>query len=150
MIEIREFRPEDQPAVRALILAGLEERWGTLDESLNPDLRDLKRAYGHGVILVAWLNGEVVGTGTFIPRSQETVEIVRMSVARAWRRQGIGRRILESLCRRARQAGYRSAILETTAGWRDAVAFYEQFGFRRTHRRGADVYFVLELGAFLD
>ncbi|HEY3725020.1 MAG TPA: hypothetical protein VGN59_16840 [Acidimicrobiia bacterium] len=37
-LEIARFAPGDQGAVRALILEGLAEHWGTLDPSLNPDL----------------------------------------------------------------------------------------------------------------
>ena len=42
---ISEFKPSDQAAVRRLILDGLAERWGVLDESLNPDLNDIAAAY---------------------------------------------------------------------------------------------------------
>ncbi len=147
MIAIRRFRPEDQEPVRSLVLAGLREHWGQLDESMNPDLLDIHAAYAQGTFLVAWSGEQIVGTGAFIPCSADTVEIVRMSVAKAWRRQGIGRKILAALCRSAYQAGYQVAILETTTTWQDAISFYEHFGFRRTHKVGDDVYFRLVLSA---
>jgi len=37
----RRFEPKDQAAVQALILAGLRDRWGSLDPSLNRDLHDI-------------------------------------------------------------------------------------------------------------
>ena len=40
-IRISEFEPSDQAAARRLILDGLAERWGVLDESLNPDLNEI-------------------------------------------------------------------------------------------------------------
>ena len=40
---------------------------------------------------------EIVGTGAFRPLSDETVEIVRMSVKQEEQRQGIGREILTEL-----------------------------------------------------
>ena len=150
MLEIVPFQPHDQSAVKALILSGLVEHWGYLDESKNPDLDDIAASYANATFLVARDGESILGTGAFIPRSSEprsaeTVEIVRMSVARAARRQGIGGEILRELCRRAAQAGYRRAILETTAAWEGVVAFYLQAGFRVDHYAGEDVYLALDL-----
>jgi len=144
-ITILPFQPEDQPAVRALILAGLAEHWGTLDPALNPDLEDIASSYASALFLVAWQGSRIVGTGALVPRPQAAAEIVRMSVAPALRRQGIGRSILQSLCDHARLQGLRQIILETTATWQDAIAFYQRFGFHITHYLDGDVYFALDL-----
>ena len=144
------FRRENQQAVKRLILAGMKEHWGRLDESKNPDLEDIASAYADGVFLVAWQDGEIVGTGAFRPVSDETVEIVRMSVKREERRQGIGREILMALCRRAHDEGYRKAVLETTPSWQEVIAFYQAFGFEITHYTGDDVYFALDLPVFFE
>jgi len=145
VIEISPFRSEDQDAVQALILAGLEEHWGFLDESKNPDLKDIAASYQAGEFLVAWLDNKIVGTGAFVPRSEQTVEIVRMSVVKCMRRQGIGRRVLGELCRRAYQRGYKRVILETTATWQSTISFYRSCGFQITHYSDGDVYFGLDL-----
>jgi len=142
------FQRENQAAAKALILAGMQEHWGVLDESKNPDLDDIAAAYANGVFLVAWQNREIVGTGAFRPWSDDTVEIVRMSVKRENRRQGIGREILAALCRAAYRQGYKRAVLETTAHWQDVIAFYQAFGFEITHYASGDVYFALNLEAF--
>ena len=42
-LEIVPFTPHHQSEVRALILAGLAERWETMDESLNRDIGELAR-----------------------------------------------------------------------------------------------------------
>ena len=126
----------------------MKEHWGVLDENKNPDLDDIAAAYADGVFLVAWQNQEIVGTGAFRPLSDDTVEIVRMSVKRENRRQGIGRAILAALCRAAYRRGYRRAILETTARWHGVIAFYQAFGFEITHYTSDDVYFALNLEAF--
>ena len=144
-VTIKPFKPTNQQAVRALILAGLEEHWGFLEESKNPDLEDITNAYANGVFLVAWFNNEPVGTGAYLPRSKSVVEIVRMSVVKEMRRRGIGRKILAELCQRARLAGYKRAILETTRTWKEAIAFYDHFGFNFTHYQGEDAYFSLNL-----
>ena len=144
------FRPENQQVVMRLILAGMEEHWGRLDESKNPDLEDIASAYAEGVFLVAWQGEEIVGSGAFRPVSDETVEIVRMSVKREKRRQGIGREMLMALCRRAHDEGYKKAVLETTASWQEVIAFYQAFGFEITHYAGDDVYFALDLQVFFE
>ena len=148
-IKIVPFRPEGQKPVRNLILAGLEEYWGALDESKNPDLRNIAESYENGVFLVAWLDNEIVGTGAFIPRV-ETAEIVRMSVAQRVRRQGIGQQILKELCCRAYQRGFNQVILETTATWKNAIEFYKTFGFQITHFSNGDMYFSLDLQDFFE
>ncbi len=131
-----------------MILTGLAERWGVLDTRKNPDLNDIASSYAAGCFLVAWQGTEIVGSGAFLPRARDTVEIVRMSVRKEKRRQGIGSALLKALCWQAYRRGYRRAILETTATWEDAIAFYRHFGFRATHQKDGDLYFALALRAF--
>ncbi|HRF48963.1 MAG TPA: GNAT family N-acetyltransferase [Anaerolineales bacterium] len=142
---IAPFRLEDQDAARTLILAGLEERWGALDETLNPDLRDIARTFCEGLFLCAWHDGALIGTGGWLPRGADTAEIVRMSVARSVRRCGVGRRVAQALLAEARCRGLRRIVLETTSTWADAITFYRGLGFTVTHHAGGDTYFVLEV-----
>jgi putative acetyltransferase len=144
-ITLRPFQPADQAPVKDLILAGLAEHWGWLDPTKNLDLDDIAASYAGGVFLVARHQGQIIGTGALAPRSNDTGEVVRMSVAANWRRQGIGRRILQDLVDGARQSGYRRIILETTETWQEVIAFYLRFGFRITHYQAGDVYFELAL-----
>ncbi len=81
------FCPEDQQPTKALILAGMKEHWGVLDESKNPDLDDIASSYADGVFLVAWQDEEIAGTGAFRLISDATVEIVHMS-CRSRRKSG--------------------------------------------------------------
>ena len=142
---IRPFRPADQVPVRRLILAGLAERWGRLDPAKNQDLQDVAGSYAAGVFLVALLGDEVVGTGALVPEAAGVGRIVRMSVARRLRRQGVGRQLLQALLVEARARGYRRLVLETTATWEDAVAFYRRQGFRPVGERSGDLHLELEL-----
>lgn len=144
---IRLFRPEDQPAVRQLILAGLAEHWGVLDPALNPDLADIATIYGQAVFLVAFVGPQLVGTGALIPERAGVGRIVRMSVAHHWRRQGVGRQVLAELLRRAVPAGYGQIVLETTATWSEAIAFYRNNGFKEVGVWEGEMHFVRELGS---
>ena len=80
-ITIRPFQPADQQEVRALVLAGLAEHWGTLDPHKNPDLENISASYAEGVFLVALLDQRIIATAALVFRSGDTAEIVRMSVA---------------------------------------------------------------------
>lgn len=149
-VALRDVSPADQAAVRALVLAGLAERWGEVDAALNPDLDDIATAFAGGRTLVGELDGSVVATGTLLPRGGGRAEILRMSVDRNLRRHGIGRRILDELLATARRwPGVRTVVLETTSSWTDAVAFYRSYGFRPIDEadrgRGCDTWFALEL-----
>jgi len=144
-ITILPFQSEYQAEVKNLVLAGLTEHWGTLDPNKNPDLNDISRTYANGNFLVAWQNNQIIGTGALLPMSNDTAEIVRMSVAGSMRRKGIGRKILQKLCERAKFDGYKRLVLETTETWHEVIGFYKQFGFQITHYLDGDVYFALDL-----
>ena len=149
-VEVRELRPELADAARSLILAGLGEHWGHVDPALNRDLDDLSATYATGSVLVACDGKRVVGTGTIVPRGHRSAEIVRMSVASAYRRTGLGRRLVLELVERARGWGMDRVVLETSAHWTDVVEFYLRCGFVQTHFEdgefGRDTWFEMELG----
>jgi len=139
------FQPENQEEVKELILNGLVEHWGRLDPSKNPDLNDIASSYAQGTFLVAWKENQIVGTGALIWRSGEIGEIVRMSVAKEFRRSGIGRLILQRLIEEAQAKGFKKIILETTNTWDEVIQFYLRCGFQITHYQDEDVYFKMEL-----
>lgn len=148
-IKLHHFQSMDQLATRELILSGLREHWGELNDQLNQDLDDIQTNYAGSVFIVAKLGERIIGTGALLPRSDTIAEIVRMSVVKDMRRQRVGTMILLRLVEEAKLLGFTQIILETTASWREVIAFYEGFGFRRTHERsglyGTDVYFSLEI-----
>ena len=145
---IRTITP-DQGEVAALILAGLAEHWGTVDASLNPDVRDLIAAYPAGRTIVVKRDGMIIATGTVFPIDDETVEIRRMSVAPGHRHRGLGRAVVAELLATARRWERHRAVLETSSGWNGVVAFYRRCGFEITHHHdgafGCDTWFAIEL-----
>ena len=147
---ILSFQPENQAEVKNLILAGLAEHWGTIDPSKNPDLNDICSTYANAIFLVAWLQDRIIGTGALVPKSNNTAEVVRMSVAANMRRQGIASQILQRLCDHARSRGYQRLVLETTETWHEVIEFYKRFGFQITHSLNGDVYFALDLSQAFD
>lgn len=148
-LSIQPFSATDQDAAKRLILAGLAEHWGHVNESVNPDLDDLGASYRDGIFLVAKIGDVLVGTGALVPRSSGVGEIVRMSVAAKHRRTGIASAILSQLIAGAPRLGVRRIVLETTATWREVVAFYLANGFTITHDAegpfGTETWLALEL-----
>lgn len=134
-VSITRFNPSDQAAVRQLILDGLAGHFGELDPDLNPDLDDIAAHYSQAVFLVARAGDRIAGCGALVPLDGEAGEIVRMSVRREMRRQGIGRRVLEKLAQEARTLGLSRLVLETNVDWADVRRFYESYGFAFTHEQ---------------
>ena len=144
-IAIRSFRPSDQPAARALVLAGLGERFGAIDETLNPDLDAIATAYlaAGGHVVVAEAAGEIVGTATLTADGW----LVRMSVRHDQRGRGLGRRLVGVILAEARARGLAAVRCETNDDWWDAIALYQRCGFVETHRAGGDIHLRHDLAA---
>ena len=119
-------------AFRSLVLDGMAERWGSVDESLNTDLDDIAAHYRNDSVLVALDGAKVVGTGILLVRGGEG-EIVRLSVHRDYRRRGIARQLLAELVDLASGHGIKRIVVETNAKWREAHNLYEASGFTFTH-----------------
>ena len=82
--------------------------------------------------VVAWWEGEAVGSGAFHPISDEennVAEIRRMYVEPRLRRRGISRAILAELERLARECGYTTIRLETGLRQPNAIRLYETSGY---------------------
>ena len=138
-IEVRAFDRRDQGDARALILAGLGEHFGFIDETLNPDLNDI----ASGLFFVARDGDGIVGTGALTPQADGSAIVSRMSTAASHRRRGVARAVLTALAVAARERGSIRLVLGTNADWQDAIAFYTAFGFsemRRTPSKPARLY----------
>lgn len=144
---LRPFAAADQDGVRRLILAGLGEHFGAVDERLNPDLDDIWAGYvrpGH-LVVVAEIGDELVGTGTLISERPGVGRLVRMSVSSRHRRHGIGRALVAHLVERARERGYRRLLIETNDDWHDAIGLYQACGFVEEERSAGSVHLALAL-----
>lgn len=139
------FEPVYQKGARRLILEGLGEHWGWIDEYINTDLEDISVSYASGHFVLGFFKEKLVATGALIPEDEFTKRIVRMSVAKEFRRHGFGSQILKHLISLARRTSTKKVVLETTETWDDVIAFYESFGFQIDRYRDGDVHLFLIL-----
>ncbi len=82
-----------------------------------------------GVVLVARLREELIGCGALKLHAHAPAEIKRMWVAPQARGLGLGRRLLESLERYAREAGASVVHLETNRALAEAIQLYRASGY---------------------
>jgi phosphinothricin acetyltransferase len=131
-VTIRELRPEDWPAVRAVYEDGIRggdatfeteppswERW----DALHPVLR-----------LVAERGGAVVGWAALSPASSRScyrgVGEVSVYVAEQARGAGLGRALLERLVERSEEAGYWTLTAGVFPENEASLRLHEACGFR--------------------
>lgn len=144
---IRPFTAEDQQAARALILEGLGEHFGWVDEQRNPDLDDITASYEppRCAFLVAEVAGELIGAGALRRTDEAAGEIVRVSVRREWRGRGVARTIITQLLEYAKEQGLRRVEVETNNDWYDAIGLYQRCGFVQYAEDEESVYLTLSL-----
>ncbi|MEM8766653.1 MAG: GNAT family N-acetyltransferase [Pseudomonadota bacterium] len=140
-IQIVSFQKRHQQATADLINAGLGERFGFVDTTMNPDLYDIAASFAGGVFLVA-LDGEtLVATGSLMPVDDTTGQISRMHTKAGYRRQGIASKVLSALEARAAELALQRLVLETNVEWADAIRFYAGHGYQPTVVKNGEQHF---------
>ena len=130
---IRAFAPSDQAAARRLILEGLAEHFGAVDETLNPDIEDIAANYvdcGY-LFLVADDAESLIGTAALVFEEGVSAQVVRVSVASRWRRRGLARALVLRLIETGRGRSLARLWMETNDDWGPAIALYRACGFVR-------------------
>jgi amino-acid N-acetyltransferase len=120
-VPLRNARPEDVPALRALIESCAEE--GLLlprsDESIRAHIDDF---------VVLEENGEIVGGAALTDLTPQLIEIRSLVVRADHRGRGLGRRIVLHLLKRAQQMGFPEVLAIT----KRAAPFFRALGFQET------------------
>ena len=127
-VEIALARPNDAPRLasmsRRLVEAGLEACWtaGRIERHFR---------HADSVVLVARAAGGVAG-GAVMQYGDDAAHLNLLAVEPAWRRRGLGRRLLTWLEDTARGAGTFTIRLELRASNEAGRAFYAALGYRET------------------
>jgi len=80
----------------------------------------------HSLNVLAWIDGQAVGTGRVSLWGDEA-QIAWVAVRKPYRGQGVGRAVMHSLIRWAREHGARIVTLNAQT---HALGFYQKLGFR--------------------
>ena len=144
-LRLRPMRPEDAELERAFV-DGLSERsryqrFMQALPRLSPQMlaRFTQLDYDRELALVALHQGRFVAVGRYAPNADgETAEFALVT-ADGWQGKGIGRALLERLCRAARDAGYRALYGHILTANRDMLNLAERLGFREVSRDGGTV-----------
>lgn len=134
---VRRATPEDVPA-----LAALESELFGVDAWSRAAVREELEGPGRHAVVAA--TGEGVVGYAVSRRCQELVDLQRIAVHPAHRRQGVARRLLDAVMARAHEEDASRLLLEVSAVNTVALAFYADAGFvaidrrRRYYRDGSD------------
>ena len=137
---VRTFVPTDALRVRELFADGImefalvveDEARRYVEHSLADDLADIPAHYLDRPRNHFWVVGtgvDVLGMVGVQERSEDEAELRRMSVSSAVRRQGIGRKLLETVDEFCREKGYRRISLSTVTMLQPAMAMYANNGY---------------------
>jgi len=145
-LQIRDARPSDRDAIRAVTLAAYQEyaplmraHWEGYRRNILATMAEVKPAEQ----IVADQDGKVVGAVLLYPAgtvfssadgAQVTLrwpEVRLLAVAPEARGQGLGAALMRECVRRARQGGAGALTLHTTDIMQVAIRMYERMGFVR-------------------
>ena len=141
MVEIREAElPRDEDAIRRLWLeyftwvnGELETRHGfptSTSEELDQEIASIaKYERPDGRLLIAFLDGEAIGTIAMLRIGPETAELKRMYVQPTYRRSGVGRALVDELIAQLRREGYGRVRLDSPDFLTAAHTLYRSIGF---------------------
>lgn len=131
--------PGNQPRVRACQDEDLKELRAILEaspEAATWSTRGLQEAFrSHGAyFLIGRYDDEIAG---FISgrRVADEAEIWNLAIRPENRRQGLGRKLVETLVEIFRGEGVNQVFLEVRQSNLNAISFYEKLGFRQVGRR---------------
>jgi ribosomal protein S18 acetylase RimI-like enzyme len=148
-LRIRDAVPSDLHAVAEVTTAAYAQYEVTFAghwERYHADLLDVEGRRATSELIVADLDGALVGHVTFLPRYRndaipggfegEESGIRVLAVAPAARGHGVGEALVEECIRRARARGAASVLLHTGSFMEAAVRLYERMGFVRVKTEG--------------
>ena len=131
MIEIISYDEKYQPDFKRMNLEWLDKYHLTethdLDILNNPQEKVIA---GGGCIFLAMYGEKVIGSAGLVKEQEGIFELVKMGVDPAWRRQGIGKILLERCLEEAKKLKAKKIFLFSNSQLRTALRLYEKYGFR--------------------
>ncbi len=134
---IRQYQPSDKDEIFNLHVRALKNEDAYMyTGKWEKDFDDIERIYlnNRGEFLVGLLDSKIIAMGGLRKMTDEIGEIRRMRVDPTYQRKGYGQMILDVLEKRAKELGYKTLQLNTSAKQVSAQRFYEKNGYREIKR----------------
>ena len=84
---------------------------------------------GGGVIYMAEIDGELVGSAALVKEAEGVYELAKMTVAPDWRGQGISKLLIEKCLDTARTWNAKKVTLYSNSQLQTALNLYKKYGF---------------------
>lgn len=106
-------------------------------EKFDKDLQDIEQSYfqKNGYFWLAQAESNIVGTIALKPVQEGVAELKRFYVRKKFRRQGIGKQLLNACLDYARGKGLKKIILWTDIRYKQAQSFYLKNGFEPVDKK---------------
>ena len=137
MMEVRRYRSADHDSVWDLHNVALNEVSAHVGNGpWDDDLHHIEAEYisTGGEFSVGIIDGRIVAMGALKRLTDTRAEICRMRVHPEFQRRGLGTRMLWKLEERARELGFQTLTLDTTAGQVAAMGMYRKAGYEEVAR----------------
>ena len=150
-VEIIDFLPEYQPAMKALNIEWLEKYFEVepIDEKVlsNPQQYIIDQG---GKIFFAKIQEDIVGTVSLIKKSEHSYELSKMAVTDKVQSKGVGKILMKHCIEEAKKLGAKEVFLLSNTRLNKAINLYKKSGFVEEHFDGsdykrADIYMKLKL-----
>ena len=122
----------DFAALVALLDADLSERIGAGQAQYAPH----NKVDALEAVVLLYRDGMAVACGAFKALDENTAEVKRVFVRKAYRGQGLSKQLMSALERLIRSRGYCQAVLETGVRQIEAIHLYRRMGYVTTENYG--------------
>jgi len=160
---IRQFRKDDQSRCADLFSQGIRDVWieffvpdpstdlveNYISGGLHDDMADIQKYYlkpGSNFWVFEDSNGVVQGMVGLVKISNTEAELRRMSIAKNYRRTGLGKSLVDNLEKFARENGYKKITLSVASHMpSEILTYWKKLGFSETfwkkrHKRPSSLF----------
>jgi [ribosomal protein S18]-alanine N-acetyltransferase len=122
-VSLRGFRPTDVPTITAIVAESLHEHY---DPSLYVSL---SAEWPAGFLVAVDAHDAPVGFLLGVNQVSGEARVLMFAVDQAWRRSGVGRRLMDEFLERCRLRGFRRVTLEVRVSNVNAIRFYTIYSY---------------------